>query len=169
MKLRLRRGTYAQSLNGFTLIELMIVVAILGILATITVPVFKDRIIKAQITEAIEISALAKEAIVAFRKKTGEIPGDNYTAGIPEPRKIIGNYVAGLEIKGGAINITLGNRVHKNIDGKILTIRPAYVADEKVVPIAWVCGDASVPDGMQVQGRNLTNLLHEELPIDCRI
>lgn len=154
--------------QGFTLIELMIVVLILGILATIAVPTYQDRVMRAQVMEAIELSDFARSAIEGFRRKHGNVPVDNAAAGLPEEEKIIGNYVMGMKIKQGSIMIRMGNRVHKALEGKVLTIRPAVVSDEPLVPIAWVCGNASVPNGMDVIGQNETSLRREQLPLDCR-
>jgi type IV pilus assembly protein PilA len=158
-----------QAKSGFTLIELMIVVTIIGVLAIMATPIYRDRVIRKQVEEGLELSSLATQKIEEFYQRTGEIPGNNRTAGLPEAGKIIGNYVTGIEVVGGAINIVFGNRVHKDIRGKILTLRPAVVADEPSVPIAWVCGYAQQVEGMQIRGFDQTSFLAQELPIDCRI
>ena len=154
--------------QGFTLIELMIVVLILGILATIAVPTYQDRVMRAQVAEAIELGDFARTAVEGYRKKYGKVPSDNAAAGLPEAEKIVGNYVMGVSIQQGAIQIRMGNRVHKALEGKVLSIRPAVVSDEPLVPIAWICGNASVPNGMEVVGTNETSLRREQLPLDCR-
>ena len=155
--------------SGFTLIELMIVIAIVGILATMASPIYRDRVIQNQIKEGLKLSEIAKRKVEEFYNKTGEIPGDNLTAGLPEADRIIGNYVARVEVVGGAINIVFGNRVHRDARGKVLTIRPAIVAGEPMVPIAWVCGFARAANGMELRGFDQTSFLAQELPIDCRI
>lgn len=153
--------------RGFTLIELMIVVAIISILATLALPSYQDRVIKAQVAEGLVLADVVKRAAADYYTKYGKLPKDNVSAGLPGAQKIIGNYVSAIGIADGAINITLGNRANKHAVGKVLTLRPAIVADAKIVPIAWVCGFASVPNGMVVIGKNVTTLPEYHLPLDC--
>jgi len=69
----------------------------------------------------------------------------------------------------GAVVITFGNHVNRFIDKKKLTLRPAIVEGHPIVPIAWVCGNASVPEKMKARGRNDTDIPPPQLPIDYRI
>jgi type IV pilus assembly protein PilA len=153
--------------RGFTLIELMIVVTIISILATIAVPSYQDRVIKAHVAEGISMAEVVKRAESDYYAKHGKLPKDNASAGLPEPQKFIGNFVTAISIVDGAINITFGNRANKNAVGKLVSLRPAIVADAKIVPISWVCGNASVPTGMVVAGMNATSLPSHHLPLDC--
>ncbi len=154
--------------NGFTLIELMIVLSIIGILATMAVPSYQDRVIRTQVQEALNLAKVAEEEIQNYYKQRGTLPGDNAAVGLPEPKVIVGNYVTALEIKNGAIHMTLGNRINKHALNKIISVRPALVAASTKVPIAWVRGYASAPAGMVVKGENRTDLLPRHLPIECR-
>lgn len=154
--------------GGFTLIELMIVIAIVTILATMALPSFQDRIIKSQVKEAIDLARIATTAVDAYYIKKQRFPASNADAGLPESDKIIGHFVHQVEIIDGTVNITLGKRANNHIIGKILSMRPAIVEGEPIVPIAWVCGNAQAPDGMLVLGNNVTSLENIHLPLDCR-
>ncbi len=154
--------------SGFTLIELMIVISILSILATMALPSFQDRIIRTQVKEALNLSEIAKKGIEEYYNAKGDFPENNASAGLPPPEKIIGNYVTGVRVTAGVIDITLGNRINKNASGKILTLRPAIVKTAPQVPIAWVHGYASVPDGMTVVGTNNSTILPRHLPVNAR-
>ena len=154
--------------HGFTLIELMIVISIISILATIALPSYQDRGIRAQVHEAFNLAEMAQENISAFYKTKNKMPRNNSEAGLPAPEKIIGNYVTRVQVIDGAINVTLGNRVNKHALAKTITIRPAIVKGEARVPISWIYGYASIPQGMQVLGKNNTDLLARFLPVNCR-
>jgi type IV pilus assembly protein PilA len=76
--------------------------------------------------------------------------------------------VSSIAVVNGAIHITFGNRANGNLKGKILTLRPAVVEDAPVVPVAWVCGQAPVPEKMTARGENRTNIPLNHLPVKCR-
>lgn len=154
--------------KGFTLIELMVVVAIIGILATLSVPSYQDMVIKKQVQAGIDFVGFAKQAVAEYYIKRHALPANNAVAGLPPREKIIGSVVTLVEVENGAITITYGNRVNKNIVGKKLTLRPAYVADAKVVPISWVCGAARVPDGLTAAKSSHTDFPTSFLPLDCQ-
>jgi type IV pilus assembly protein PilA len=153
---------------GFTLIELMIVIAIIGIMATMAVPSYQERVIRAQVSEGLGLASFAEQAVAQYYAKTHRMPPDNLSAGLPPADRIVGTYVEQLEVRGGALKIVFGNQSNRNLAGKTLTIRPAAVPDYPQVPLSWVCGLADVPKRMVAQGNNETNLPPTYLPIDCR-
>jgi type IV pilus assembly protein PilA len=112
---------------GFTLIELMIVVAIIGILAAIAIPAYQDYTIRAQVTEAFSLASELKGPIQEYRKERGQFPVDNAAAGVPDAEKLIGNYVTRVDVHDGSINVTFGNFVNKAIEGQIVTLQPIVV------------------------------------------
>jgi type IV pilus assembly protein PilA len=154
--------------KGFTLIELMIVIAIISILATLAIPSYQDRVIRAQVSEGLGLADFAKQAVAAYYAKTHKLPHDNDEAGLPPANRIVGNHVSSVAVRLGSIDITFGNQANHNLAGKTLTIRPATVTQYPQVPIAWICGQAAIPDKMTVSGTNATNLPGPHLPLDCR-
>jgi type IV pilus assembly protein PilA len=154
--------------GGFTLIELMAVVAVIAILATIALPGIQDRIVRAQIVEAMALADIAKPPIAAFWLLTHAMPADNAAAGLPVAEKIVGNLVTSVSVADGAISVTFGNRANGSIRGKVLTLRPAVVEDTPVVPVAWVCGHAGAVEKMTAKGVDKTDVPDRYLPLNCR-
>ena len=115
--------------RGFTLVEVAVAVAIVAILATMAVPPMINGIVRRQIVEAVPLADVVKNAVAVSWSMLHALPTDNAGAGLPPAAKIVNNYVSSVAIVGGAIDITFGNNVHRSIAGKVLTLRPAVVAD----------------------------------------
>ncbi|MDP3086842.1 MAG: pilin [Methylotenera sp.] len=153
---------------GFSAIEMMVVVAVIGILAMIAIPSSMGRIIKEQVVAATPLADVAKEPIAALWKVTKILPADNKEAGLPDADKIVSNFISAVEVKNGVINMTFGNKAHPQIKGKILSFRPAVIEESQIVPVTWVCGNAKAPDKMKLIGENITNVADDYLPHLCR-
>jgi type IV pilus assembly protein PilA len=154
--------------HGFTLIEMAVVIGVIAILVTLAMPNMQDKVIRTQISEALSLADIAKKPIAASWAATKILPLDNSGAGLPVAAKIVNNYISALSVQNGAIHITFGNRANSLIQGKILTLRPAVIEDAPVVPVTWVCGNASGPAPMVVKGDNKTDVPVAYLPLLCR-
>jgi len=154
--------------EGFTWIELMMVVAVLAALALMAVPGLQENAVKKQVKEAISTADLARKGVQEAYAATGEMPNNNQAAGIPPQEKIIGNLVRQVKVHDGAVTLTLGNNSSSILDGKRLTLRPAIVPKEPTVAIAWLCHALPVPKGMEPQGRDETDIPDKYLPLECR-
>ena len=146
----------------------MIVIAIIAIMATLAIPSQMGKINQQKVLESIELVEGYKEIIAKVYYTTGEFPADNKEAGLPEPRKIIGNYLKSLTVKNGAMHLRLGQKTNKHLQEKTLSIRPVFVPNSRNSPVSWICGFDTVPDGMKVSGLNKTNVKRVNLPIRCR-
>ncbi len=153
---------------GFTLLELLIVIAIMAILALIALPGVPDKFVRERIVEAVKLADIVKAPIAASWALNLGLPLDNAAAGLPVADKIVNDYISSVAIESGAIQITFGNHANAAIHGKVLTLRPGVIEDATVVPITWVCGDASPPDRMVAKGLNKTTVPARYLPFNCR-
>ena len=154
--------------RGFTLIELMVVVAIAVILMLVTLPGFTERAVREQVAEALPLADIAKPAIELAWRTSLPLPADNAAAGLPPADKIVNQQVQSVTVVQGAIHIAFGGRAHKELQGKVLTIRPAGVEDAHIVPVTWLCGNTVAPAKMAAQGENRTSVPLKFLPVKCR-
>ena len=123
--------------QGFTLIELMIVVAIIGILAAIAIPAYQDYTIRAQVSEGINLASGAKAAIAEYFMDSGALPGSNGEAGLEAAANIRGNYASNVNVAaGGVVTVTYsGAEVNAQIAGQQLTLTPSTNAGS----VQWTC------------------------------
>ena len=154
--------------DGFSMMEILVVIAIVAILATLAIPSYLDKIVRDQIGEALPLADIAKDPLAASWAALQSFPPDNAAAGLPAPDKIVNNYVSSVLVRNGAIDLTFGNRANGVIKGKVLTLRAAVVEDAPIVPVTWVCGYAKAPEKMTLKSADSTSIDARYLPLKCR-
>jgi len=143
--------------KGFTLIELMIVVAIIAILAAIAIPAYQDYLVRAQVSEGATLMDGGKTAIAEFYSNSGNLPKSNESAGLASETSITGSYVSQVLVNGsGILEATYSNtapqKANVAINGDVLSLSPITTAGS----MKWSCTNAA------------TTVPTKYLPSSCR-
>ncbi|HEZ5571812.1 TPA: pilin [Neisseria meningitidis] len=161
--------------KGFTLIELMIVIAIVGILAAVALPAYQDYTARAQVSEAILLAEGQKSAVTEYYLNHGEWPGNNSSAGVASASDIKGKYVQSVEVKNGVVTATMASsNVNNEIKGKKLSLW----AKRQDGSVKWFCGqpverntakaNAANADDVAKTGTDSEKINTKHLPSTCR-
>ncbi len=121
--------------QGVTLIELMIVVAIIGLMSALAIPAYTDYAIRAQISEGLHLAGSAKTAITEYYQNQSLFPTDNAQAGLEVAGNITGKYVDSVSVNGAVISVQYGNDANSQIMGQTIIM----TAVDNLGSISWVC------------------------------
>ncbi|HID7670032.1 TPA: pilin [Neisseria meningitidis] len=159
--------------KGFTLIELMIVIAIVGILAAVALPAYQDYTARAQVSEAILLAEGQKSAVTEYYLNHGTWPSNNTSAGVASASDIKGKYVKSVEVKNGVVTAEMkSSGVNKEIQGKKLSLW----AKRQDGSVKWFCGQpvqrtstatdaaitAATPDTDKINTKHLPSTCRDE-------
>ncbi|ENV9149034.1 pilin, partial [Neisseria gonorrhoeae] len=150
--------------KGFTLIELMIVIAIVGILAAVALPAYQDYTARAQVSEAILLAEGQKSAVTEYYLNHGKWPEDNTSAGVASASKIKGKYVQKVEVTNGVVTAQMKpSGVNKEIKGKKLSLW----ARRQDGSVKWFCGQPVKRDDAAAKD-DTDKIDTKHLPSTCR-
>jgi len=151
--------------KGFTLIELMIVVAIIGILAAIAIPAYQNYTIRAQVTEGLTLGDGWKTAISEYYANTGNWPSQSNLTGTCNS---VGKYESSVTVAaGGIVSITYGAAANAKLSGLVLAISPYVNANNDIL---WQCGTAAAPTASATASTSTgvsTTVSAQYLPTSC--
>jgi type IV pilus assembly protein PilA len=170
--------------KGFTLIELMIVVAIIGILAAIAIPAYQDYTIRSQVTEGLNLAASVKASVAEYYAQNGVWPPTLTELGMDPANPPSGKYVSQILLDTGTINITYSAQppfqANANIDTDVLSIRPMISGQNAATSngdVVWNCGTHAVvgvdpttgPAGADATTLIAANNKAKYVPANCRL
>jgi type IV pilus assembly protein PilA len=153
-------GNTMKQQKGFTLIELMIVIAIIGILAAIAIPAYQDYTIRSKVSEGLNLAGAAKLAVAETFDSEGSYGADNPAVGLPSAASIVGNYVSSVGVALEVVTITYKNTLGGNppADGKTIILE---ADSSNAGSLRWYC------DG-QGPGGNNGDMPNKYRPSECR-
>jgi type IV pilus assembly protein PilA len=146
-----------RSEKGFTFIELMTVIAIIGILAAVAIPAYTDYLERSKVVEGFMLTVNVKKAINDYYAYHGRFPANNQAASVHPPEQIIGNYVSRVDVVNGEILVTFGHKSGEQIAGQQLNFKPEVKENALTGTVIWHCG-----------GDEKTTLADKYLPSNCK-
>lgn len=133
--------------GGFTLIELMLTVSVIGILAAVAIPQYNDYVIRTRVAEGLQLGAAAQKNVMDYRDRWGVFPQDNAAAGLPDPALLRGHWVSSIAVKDGALVVSYSNLSRELPSTAAVVMRPAVLRSQPGGPVVWLCQEAAAaPD-----------------------
>lgn len=144
---------------GFTLIELMLVISIIGILAAIAIPSYRDYIDESKAAEGPLLAKPVEVAVNNYYDRWGTLPADNTAAGLPSPASLRGEWVASIEVSDGMICVKYSDASRLKDDRGHFVLLPAISTNYPTGAILWIRNHEDIPEDYSVQGDyiNITN------------
>ncbi|HGO7607151.1 TPA: pilin [Neisseria meningitidis] len=156
--------------KGFTLIELMIVIAIVGILAAVALPAYQDYTARAQVSEAILLAEGQKSAVTEYYLNHGIWPKNNTSAGVATSADIKGKYVKSVEVKNGVVTAQMAS---SNVNNEIKDKKLSLWAKRQNGSVKWFCGQPVTrakadADAVTAAANGTDKINTKHLPSTCR-
>ena len=168
MKIRSHKTTGAHA--GFSLLELIVVLAIIAVLAAMILPLFLSKIPREQIEQSMALISSVNDKVANYyngKLAAGApaLPANNEAAGANPPESYAGVFVESIAIVNGAVNVKFRPTANGKLAGNVVSWRPVVSGNNPISE--WICGYKIVASNLQTGGANATNVTRDALPLRC--